>query len=476
MSTTTSQVEITQIRQIFAKQQKKALLLRSEAVQNRKSRLHELRSWIHKNRSSIHKATFDDFRKPALEVDAIEIFHVLNEIQYAIANLNNWARPKKIDAPITMLGTRSAIHFEPRGVCLIISPWNYPFSLAVGPLISALAAGNTAIIKPSEATPHVSALLERMISEIFDKEIVFVFQGDGEIAKELLTLPFDHIFFTGSPSIGKIVMKAAAENLTSVTLELGGKSPTLVTPSANLNDAAERIAVAKFINNGQTCIAPDYVLVHEKIAASLISKLIHQTKKLFAKENDFLRSDSYCRIVNEKQFMRLNQVVHEAITKGAKIELGGDTDHAQRFFPPMILSNIPLQSSLMEDEIFGPILPVITYKDLDEAIDFVNSKSKPLAFYLYSNSGSEKKIVLQKISAGAMCINDSGIHFLHHHLPFGGVNNSGIGKSHGHYGFLAFSNEKPVLRQKSGFTMVKLFYPPYTGLSKKIMDWFLKFF
>jgi aldehyde dehydrogenase (NAD+) len=375
-----------------------------------------------------------------------------------------------------MLGTRSYIQYEPRGVCLIISPWNYPFSLAVGPLVSALAAGNTSILKPSEATPNVSALLYRMAKDVFKDDVVAVVEGDAETSKFLLTLPFDHIFFTGSPSIGKIVMKAAAEHLTSVTLELGGKSPTIVTESANLNDAAERIAVSKFINNGQTCIAPDYLLAHEKIAATLIGKIAEQTQKHFSKDNDFQKSGSYCRIVNEKQFNRLNELLQDALDKGAKIEFGGNADQKTRFIHPMILSNVPSHARMMNEEIFGPILPVVTYNNISEAIDLINSKPKALALYVYTTKSAEKEKVLRETSAGGVCVNDSAIHFLHHHLPFGGINNSGLGKSHGYYGFLAFSHEKPVLKQKSGFTMVKLFYPPYTNRSKKIMDWFLKFF
>ena len=450
--------------------------LRKEPLARRIDRLKKLRKWIHANRSLIHEATYNDFRKPALEVDGVEIFHVLNEIQHAINNLEKWATPKKIDAPFTMLGTRSWIYYEPRGVCLIISPWNYPFSLAVGPLVAALAAGNVVIIKPSELTPHVSSLLTRMASEVFDANTVSVVEGDADVASSLLKLPFDHIFFTGSPAVGKIVMKAAAENLTSVTLELGGKSPTIVTSSANLSDAARRIAVSKFVNNGQTCIAPDYLLVDEKIVDKFIPKLIAEIKALFSNNGDFQTSNAYCRIVNDKHFSRLNSLLQDALAKGARLDFGGNVDSESRFFHPMILSNVSLESRLLDEEIFGPILPIVVYQSLDEAANLINSKPKPLALYVYTTSTSERKRVLKETSAGGVCINESAIHFLHGNLPFGGVNNSGIGKSHGHYGFLAFSNEKPVLKQKSGMTMIQLFYPPYTRTSKIIMDWFLKLF
>jgi aldehyde dehydrogenase (NAD+) len=273
-----------------------------------------------------------------------------------------------------------------------------------------------------------------------------------------------------------VVMKAAAENLTSVTLELGGKSPTIITASANIKDAAQRTAVAKFVNNGQTCVAPDYMLVDEKIAEKFTETFIEQTKKLFAENGSFENSSSYCRIVSDKHFARLDDLLQDALNKGAKLEFGGNADRTSRFMPPMVLTKVADNSRMMEEEIFGPIIPIVTYKDLSEAIQRINSKPKALALYIYANDRATTKRILAETSSGAVCINESGIHFLHHNLPFGGVNNSGIGKSHGHFGFLAFSNEKPVLKQKGGLTSVSAFYPPYTSVSKKLMDWFLKLF
>jgi aldehyde dehydrogenase (NAD+) len=476
MAIAAPQTLFDQIEQTFSIMRKKSESLRTEPVKARKERLNKLRAWIHANRTSIHEAMHADFKKNPVEVDAIEIFHVLNEIKLAVNNLEDWARPKKIDAPITMIGTRSVIQYEPRGLCLVISPWNYPFSLAVGPIVSALAAGNAVILKPSELTPNVSRLLNKMVNEIFANDIVSVCEGGPEISQQLLKLPFDHIFFTGSPGVGKIVMKAAAEHLTSVTLELGGKSPTIITASANLKDAAQRTAVAKFVNNGQTCIAPDYLLVDETIAPKFIAAFIDQAKKLFAESGNFEKSLSYCRIVNDKHFNRLNDLLQDALNAGAKLEWGGNTDPSTRFMPPMVLTHVPATAKLLSEEIFGPIVPIITYKTVDEVIETINSKPKALALYVYSNDSKTTKRILENTSSGAACINESGIHFLHHNLPFGGVNNSGIGKSHGHYGFLAFSNEKPVLKQKGGITSVRAFYPPYTSKSKKLMDWFLKLF
>ena len=462
---------------VFLQQKSKVKELRTESSGNRIERLKQLRNWIHSNRSQIHEAMYSDFKKHPVEVDGIEIFHVLSEIKTAISNLELWASPKKIDAPITMLGTKSYIQYEARGVCLILAPWNYPFSLCAGPLVSALAAGNSVILKPSEFTPHVSSVLKRMVEEVFDAAVVSIFEGDAEVSQKLLKLPFDHIFFTGSPSVGKLVMKAAAENLASVTLELGGKSPSIITDSASLKDAAQRTAVAKFVNNGQTCVAPDYVLVDEKIVDRFTTLLTDQIKNLFTENNtSFAQSEHYCRIINDKHFVRLNELLNETLEQGARVLFGGEIDRSTRFMHPTILTKVPHSSRIMSEEIFGPILPVIVYNNLDEAIAFVNARPKPLALYIFSGRKKEQERILRETSAGGVCINDCGIHFLHHNLPFGGVNNSGMGKSHGHYGFLAFSNEKPVLKQRRGLTTIRAFYPPYTARSKKIMEWFLRLF
>jgi aldehyde dehydrogenase (NAD+) len=273
------------------------------------------------------------------------------------------------------------------------------------------------------------------------------------------------------------VMRAAAENLTSVTLELGGKSPTLVTPSANAKEAAQRIAVTKFINNGQTCIAPDYVLAHQSIAAELIKHLKEQIPTLFGgSDKNISTSADYARIVNEKHFARLSDLLREAESKGAKVETGGELDFSQRLIHPVVLSNVSKRSRIMEEEIFGPLLPIISYTSLDEAIGYINSKPKPLALYIFGSNNGEIKRIKHETSSGSVCINDCAIQFLHPNLPFGGVNTSGIGKSHGYFGFLAFSNEKPILRQRSGFTAFRLFYPPYTPRVQRMINWVLKLF
>jgi aldehyde dehydrogenase (NAD+) len=474
MSNKLQVMETTSIEAVFGKLKKRSIKERTAHVSHRKNKLHALESWILNNSSRIKNDVFADFKKPLTEVDTTEIYPVLAELRFALANINEWTSPKKVDAPITYLGTRSHIQVEPKGVCLIISPWNFPFNLAIGPLVSCLAAGNTAILKPSELTPHTSKLLKEMVSEIFDEDCVAVIEGGVETTTGLLALPFDHIFFTGSPSVGKIVMKAAAENLASITLELGGKSPAIIEATANSKDAARRIAFGKFFNSGQTCVAPDYVLVEASIEATFLAELKKATDELFGENK--LTSKHYARIVNARHFARLTQALNEAIQKGAKIQFGGELVEAENFISPTVLTQVAIDSALMQEEIFGPLLPVITFKTKEEAIQWINAKPKPLALYLFGNDKAFKSEVLGQTSAGSVCINECVLQFSHPHLPFGGVNTSGIGKSHGYAGFLAFSNEKPVMSQKRGFAISYLFHPPYTSLKQRIVQLLIRWF
>ncbi len=459
----------------FQRQQKRSLQLREEPISSRKKILKGFEKHLLKNRRRIEEEIHKDFGKPISEIDISELFPVLSELRHLISNLDSWSQPIKIDASSTYLGTRSQVVYEPKGACLIIAPWNFPFNLCIGPLISCLAAGNTAIVKPSEITPHTSKLIAELVAEYFEKDLVTVVEGDQYISSYLLGLPFDHIFFTGSPAVGKIVMKAAAENLTSVTLELGGKSPCVIDSSANLKDTAKRIAFGKFLNNGQTCIAPDYLLVEQSIQHELIELLKAETVKLFGDGKGISESASnYGRIVNRKHFDRLNNILQHAVNDGAKIEWSGTLNNATNFFPPTIVTNVSPNSALMQEEIFGPILPVIPFQTAGQVTDLINSKPKPLALYVFSTKKSFYQYVLNSTSAGSACVNDCVLQFTHPNLPFGGVNNSGIGKSHGKYGFMAFSNEKPVLKQKSGTTVAYFLHPPYTGLKKKIIDTMLR--
>ncbi len=464
------------IKYAFEQIVKGAKSTRTAPVTARVARLKKLRDWIHTNRLQIQQAMYADYKKPATEVDASEIAPTLLEIKHALQNIHQWVKPKKVDTPLEMIGSRSYIQYEPRGACLIISPWNYPFMLTFGPVVSALAAGNTIIIKPSELTPATAALITKAAKEIFEPETVQVVEGGVEESTYLLSLPFDHIFFTGSPSVGKIVMKAAAEHLTSVTLELGGKSPTVVMKSARIKEAAARIVAGKFLNNGQTCLAPDYILADESIVDDLIDEIKNHISKMYAPDkNPIEQSADYGRIVNAKHFARVKSLLTDAVEKGAEIVFGGNTASETNYLEPTILKNVSLQSRVMDEEIFGPVLPIVPYKNTNEAIAFINTLPKALAMYIFGGSKAEKEQFLKGTSSGAVVLNDCAVHFVQNNLPFGGVNNSGIGKSHGYYGFLAFSNEKPVMRQKHGFTSVGLFFPPYTPFVKKAMDWFLKF-
>ncbi len=465
------------ISSVFEAQRVKSLALRVESLKERKKRLKELSEFILAKRERIQAAVHQDLKKSFIEVDLSEIYPVVNEIRHTLEHLDEWTQPKKIDAPITYLGTRSEIKFEPKGVCLIIAPWNYPFSLCFGPLISCLAAGNTAIIKPSEMTPATSRLIAELVNGFFDEALVKVFEGDQQVSSELLRLPFDHIFFTGSPAVGKVIMRAAAENLTSVTLELGGKSPTVIDETAQVSTAAKRIAFGKFLNNGQTCIAPDYILVHERVKDDFIASMKKQVVDMFG-EAGVVNEDSksYSRIVSQKHFARLNQLVKDAVADGAKVEFSGPVNESTLFIHPVLLSNVSLKSRLMEEEIFGPVLPIITYRTEEEVIDMINHKAKPLALYVFSERSSFQKKMLSSTSAGTACINECVIQFTHANLPFGGVNNSGIGKSHGYAGFLEFSNQKSVLKQLTRFSSMSMMYPPFRPRLKWMVDMMLKYF
>ncbi|MGC4023263.1 MAG: aldehyde dehydrogenase family protein [Cyclobacteriaceae bacterium] len=471
------QIDAQRLTRRLDKQRKRSLKLRTESLNERKNRIRDFGDFLMKNRSRISQAVALDFKKPETESDISELYPVITEIRHTLSNLDKWSAPEKIDAPLTYLGTRSEVRFEPKGVCLIISPWNFPVNLSLGPLISCLAAGNTAIIKPSELTPNTSSLIAQLVKEFFEEDLVTVVEGGQSASELLLELPFDHIFFTGSPAVGKIVMRAAAENLSSVTLELGGKSPVIIDSSANIADSAKRIAFGKFLNNGQTCIAPDYVLVEESVQEKFLEALKKETTKMFGQDGVISEASSnYARIVNRKHFDRLNKMLRDAIDKGAKLEFSGPVNGESNFIHPVILSNVAPESLAMQEEIFGPILPIVPFKSIEQVTYLINGKPKPLALYIFSNRQSFREKILSETSAGSVGINECVLQFSHPNLPFGGVNNSGIGKSHGKYGFLAFSNEKPILKQKRGFAMSYLLHPPYTNFRRKIVGLILKWF
>ena len=463
-----------EVERIFNLQKSNQQKIADSTARDRIHKLDRLYDAVLKYRTEIQEALYKDFRKHPSEVDIGEIYKLTSDIKHTRSLLAKWMRPKKVGTPISQLGSSSYIYYEPKGVVLIISPWNFPVNLTFGPMISAIAAGNCIMIKPSEHTPHASALMKKIIGELFDEAEVALIEGDVEVSTELLKLPFNHIFFTGAPEIGKVVMKAAADNLASVTLELGGKSPTIVDETANLKETAGRLAFGKWMNNGQVCIAPDYVFVHQSIAGELLEKLKATTSSFYG--DDASTSDSYNRIVNNKHFKRIEGYFEDAVSKGAKVEYGGKSDSSQDFFSPTILSNVPENSDIWEKEIFGPILPMIIYQDLQEVIDKINSKEKPLALYIYSNSKKNVDRIIQNTRAGATCVNHSGIHFFNNNLPFGGANNSGIGKGNGFFGFEAFSNPRAVLKQWSPISGLDFMVPPYTAAKQKLIDMTIKWF
>lgn len=466
--------ERKEIARIFDLQKGNQQKISESTAKERKQKLDRIFQATLKYRTELQEALYKDYKKHPSEVDITEIYAITSDIKHTKSHLSKWMRPKKVSTPLSQLGSSSYIHYEPKGVVLIISPWNFPFNLTFGPLVSAVAAGNCVMIKPSENTPHASALMKKMIIELFDESEVALIEGDVSVATELLKLPFNHIFFTGAPEIGKVVMKAAAENLASVTLELGGKSPTIVDQTANLKIAAQRIAFGKWLNNGQMCIAPDYVLVHESVANTFM-ELIKTTVKTFYSE-DASSSDSYNRLVNHRHFQRLEGYFRDAISKGATVAYGGKTDGRQDYFEPTIMTNIPDNAEIWDKEIFGPILPFYTYSDLTEAIDKINSKEKPLALYIYSNDNKSVNQIINNTRAGATCVNHSAIHFNNNNLPFGGVNNSGIGKGHGFFGFEAFSNPRAILKQWAPISGLDSMAPPYTSSKQKLIDLTIKWF
>ncbi len=447
---------------VFDSQQETALRWRESTASERIARIKRLREAMMAQRQQFYDAFAHDYRKSPAEVEASEFLPVMEEIRHVLGQLKRWMKPSKMWPTTTMLGTSAWVQYQPRGRVLIIAPWNYPLSLCFGPLVSALAAGNTAIIKPSEMTPAVAALMARIIADVFPANEVALFEGSLPTSTALLALPFDHIFFTGSPAVGKIVMAAAAKNLTSVTLELGGKSPTIVDETANLTLAAETIMWGKFINNGQTCVAPDYLYVHASVKAAFIEeckKVLQARYGSSAAEQK--ASPDLTRIVNQRHAQRVAGLLADALAKGAVVHTGGEVDTASCYVAPTLLDNIGPGSAILGEEIFGPLLPITAYQDLDKIVADINAGQKPLALYIWSRKQKNIDKVLMRTSSGGACVNHCVAQFAHGNLPFGGVNNSGIGNGHGIYGFKAFSHERGVLRS-SPLMLIKLFFPPYT--------------
>lgn len=462
-----------QIDSIFNSQNGNLIELATRPVKVRKQKLRLLKNNILDNKKKIREALYNDFGKHASEVDMTEIYPVVSEIKHAISHLKYWTSGHKVKTPLALLGSSSKILFEPKGNSLIMAPWNFPFNLSLAPLVSAVAAGNAVIIKPSEFTPHASHVIREIVEMTFDRNEVAVVEGAVDVSKYILTKKFNHIFFTGSPKVGKEIMKAASAHLASVTLELGGKSPTVVDSSADIEKAAKRIAWGKFVNNGQICIAPDYILVDSSKESELIDALKRNLKNFYGSNPK--DEPSYARIVNDQHYSRLTDTIEDAVNKGGRVESGGQHEEQDNFIAPTIISNPALDSRIMQEEIFGPLLPIVTFDSLDEAIELINSKEKPLAMYIYSRNKKNIRHLINNTSAGASCINHNAVHFYNTNLPFGGVNNSGIGKSHGFAGFQEFSNARAIFKQNIP-NALELLVPPYNDFKQKLIDITLKYF
>lgn len=427
-------------------------------------KLKKLREAIMKRRDEIHVAMLQDLRKPGLETDITEIKTTITEINFAIHRLHSWMRKKRVPTPLMLFGTSSYVQYEPKGTVLIIAPWNFPVLLALGPVVGAIAAGNCVIVKPSEYTPHASAMVRDIVAEVFDENEVAVVEGDASASKALLKFPFNHVFFTGGTEIGKLIMKAAAEHLSSVTLELGGKSPVVIDETVDLKAAVGKIAWLKFMNFGQICISPDYVLVQESVQDAFLKELIRCIEKFYGTSfTARQQSPDLCRMVSDSHFYRVKALTEDARQKGAVIHLGGQYDAADKYIDPTVVTGVNFSMPLMQEEIFGPVLPIHTFKTKEEAAGYINSASTPLAMYVFSKREEFLDYILHHTKAGDVCINECGYHFYNPHLPFGGMNGSGIGKAHGRHFFEEFSNAKGVLRQHlGGFSPLKILFPPYS--------------
>ena len=433
---------------------------KTKTIAYRKQLLKQLQSEIINQEDFIVKALYDDFKKPEFESVITETAIVLQDLKRTINNINKWEKPKRVFPSLLNFPSSDYLYSEPYGTVLIIAPWNYPYQLALAPLIGAVAAGNTVVLKPSELTPNTSALLSKIIKNVFPPEFVTVVEGGVDTSTQLLNQVWDYIFFTGSVGVGKIVAKAAAPNLTPITLELGGKNPCIIDKTANIKLTVKRIVWGKFINAGQTCIAPDYILIDASIKNKFYEVLKDELITIYSKNPE--KSSDFARIINKKNFNRLSEML-----TNENCVIGGQTNAEDLYISPTIIDEPSLNSKVMEDEIFGPILPVLSFKNLNEVHKIINRYPKPLSLYVFSTNTTQAKKLIKEFSFGGGCINDTVIHFANHKLPFGGVGNSGIGAYHGKYTFDTFSHKKAIVK-KANWLDIPLRYAPYSGKLKKL--------
>ena len=454
-------------RRLFQLQRESRWRVAQSGAAERIARLKRLRTAVLAHRQALYDGVWADFRKSPAEFEITEVQLVLGEIAHTIRHLRKWMRPRRVPTPPLLAGTAAHVRYEPRGQVLILAPWNYPFQLLIGPLVAAVAAGNVALLRPSEKVPATAAAMARIVADAFPQDEVAMVTGGIPTADALLELPFDHIFFTGSTGVGRKVMRAAAEHLATVTLELGGKSPAIVDRSADVAQAAERIVWGKMVNAGQTCVAPDYVLVHRADAPAFLAAARDTVARFYGSGEAARMSQDFARIVDRRAFDRLADALHRTIAEGARAETGGQTDAEERYIAPTVLSGVRPDAPVMREEIFGPILPVLAVESTDEALAFVNARPKPLALYLFSRDGRTTDRVLRGTTAGGTIVNHVICHLANPDLPFGGVGESGQGSYHGLAGFRAFSHERAVLHA-GRWSLAPLYYPPYGPRMRRI--------
>lgn len=436
-----------ELQRVFGLQRAHQWDVKASTAAERKAKLAALKAAVEARADAIVAAVLEDTRKPEGEIRTTEVMGVMGNIQRNIDNLDEWMKATEITPSLNPADRAQVLH-EARGVCLILGPWNFPLGLSFGPLAAAIAAGNCCMVKLTDLCPATARIAGEIIREVFAENEVALFEGDVSVAEALLELPFNHIFFTGSTRVGKIVMTAAAKHLASVTLELGGKSPVIIDASADIAKVAADLANAKQFNGGQACICPDYVLVPTDKQDALVEGFRANVAKNLYGEDGAIRKEGIAQIVNAGNFARVKALVDDAIGKGATVAAGGTLEETDRTVHPTMLTGVTPQMTILQDEIFAPVLPVMTYDDLDQAIGYIEARDKPLALYIYSNDEANVQRILDRTSSGGVTVNGVFSHYLENQLPFGGVNHSGMGSYHGYFGFKAFSHERAVYRHQ----------------------------
>ena len=457
-----------EIRRLFDLQAASRWTVSRSTAAERRKRLQRFKAALHRHRPALADGIRRDFGRSAEESEFIEFHPIFEELNHVIASLGEWMRPEPVESTLLLADTASEIRWEAKGQILVLAPWNYPLFLTIGPVIGAIAAGNVVIVKPSEKVPETNRALRALLTETFPESEVAMVEGDVPVAEALLDLPFDHIFFTGSTRVGKVVMAAAAKHLASVTLELGGKSPALVAPDAHVARAAGAIAWGRFVNAGQTCIAPDYALVQEAHLTPFLDGLRAALERSYGPESGWSTNRDFARLVDPVAFARVKGLLDDAVRRGAKVVVGGEANPTERYLAPTVLIDVPDDAPLLQEEIFGPLLPVVTYRALEDALEYIRRRPKPLALYVFSRSGSTVEETLEGTTSGGVCVNNTLLHLANPRLPFGGVGPSGIGNYHGRAGFRAFSHERAVMRQQ-GNPLARLLAPPYSGRMNRMV-------